>query len=90
MDSLPLPSRWIVHPLGLSLNQRISLKLLISFNANPALYRQDNRYVISRQGKPPDLIMEIASRRIGGTDVRDTPQVRHAGHPRVLPVRRDR
>ena len=68
-----MPSRWIFHPVGLSLNQRISPDLLISFNANPALYRQDNSYVISRQGKPPDLVMEIASRRTGGPDVRDKP-----------------
>ena len=47
--------------------------MLISFNANPALYRQDNIYVISRQGKPPDLVMEIASRRTGEIDTRDKP-----------------
>ena len=44
--------------------------MLVSFNANRALYRQDNGYIISRQGKPPDLVMEIASRR---TDVLDKP-----------------
>ena len=47
--------------------------MLISFNSDPALYRQDNSYVISRQGKPPDLVMEIASRRTGDTGVEDKP-----------------
>ena len=47
--------------------------MLISFNANPALYRQDNSYVISRQGNPPGLVMEIASRRTGEIDVEDKP-----------------
>ena len=41
--------------------------------ADPALYRQDNAYVISRQGKPPDLVMEIASRRTGRQDVENKP-----------------
>ncbi len=52
--------------------------MLVSFNSNPALYRQDNSYVISRQCKPPDLVMEIASMRTGGTDVEDKP-ARYSG-----------
>ena len=67
--------RYIVPDPGTPANQRISPDMLISFNANPALYRQDNSYIISRQGKPPDLVMEIASRRTGATDIRDKPAV---------------
>ena len=65
--------RYIVPTPGTPSNQRIAPDLLISFNANPALYRQDNSYVISRQDKPPDLVMEIASRRTGENDVEDKP-----------------
>ena len=65
--------RFIVPAPGTPSNQRISPDLLIAFNANPALYRQDNCYVISRRGKPPDLVMGIASRRTGETDVEDKP-----------------
>ena len=65
--------RFIVPMPGTPSNQRISPDLLIAFNTNPALYRQDNSYIISRQGKPPDLVMEIASRRTGETDVEDKP-----------------
>ena len=35
--------------------------LLIAFNADPAVYRESNAYVISEQGKPPDFVLEIAS-----------------------------
>ena len=35
--------------------------LLIAFNANPDVYRENNAYVISEQGKPPDFVLEIAS-----------------------------
>ena len=45
--------------------------LLIAFNVNPAAYRQSNAYIISEQGKPPDFVLEIASRRTGHTDVVD-------------------
>ena len=69
--------RYIVPAPGTPPSQRISPDLLISFNANPALYRRDNGYVISRQGKPPDLVMEIASERTGRNDVENKP-VRYA------------
>ena len=65
--------RYIIPEPGASAGQRIYPDMLVSFNSDPALYRQDNSYVISRQGKPPDLVMEIASRKTGGTDVEDKP-----------------
>ena len=42
--------------------------LLVSFNANLQALEQSNAYVISEQGKPPDFILEIASRRTRRTD----------------------
>ena len=65
--------RYIVPEPGTPANQRISPDMLVSFHADPALYRQDNGYVISRQAKPPDLVMEIASRRTGRQDVENKP-----------------
>ena len=65
--------RYIVPVPGTPSNQRIAPDMLISFNSDPALYWQDNGYVISRQGKPPDLVMEIASERTGKNDVEDKP-----------------
>ena len=43
--------------------------LLVSFRVNPAAYRDTNGYVISEQGKPPDLVLEIASPATGHIDV---------------------
>ncbi len=43
--------------------------LLVAFDVDPAAYRRSNAYVISEQGKPPDFVLEIASRRTGRIDV---------------------
>ena len=42
--------------------------LMIAFGVDPALYRQSNGYIISEQGKPPDFVLEVASRSTGGED----------------------
>ena len=51
---------------------RITLKylpnppgLLIAMGADPEAYRENNGYIISEQGKPPDFVLEIASRSTG-------------------------
>ena len=36
---------------------------------NPETYRDINAYIISEQGKPPDLVLEIASQATGHIDV---------------------
>ena len=43
--------------------------LMVAFNVNPAAYYRSNAYFISEQGKPPDFVLEIASRSTGRTDV---------------------
>ena len=43
--------------------------LFVAFGVDPAAYRRSNAYVISEQGKPPDFVLEIASRRTGRMDV---------------------
>ena len=42
--------------------------LLVAFDVNPADYKASNGYLISEQGKPPDFVLEIASRRTGRED----------------------
>ena len=37
--------------------------LLVAFDADPVAYDASNGYVVSEQGKPPDFILEVASRR---------------------------
>ena len=36
--------------------------LLVVFDADPAAYEARNGYIIEEQGKPPDFVMEVASR----------------------------
>ena len=43
--------------------------LLVDFGVDPALYKARNTYVISDQGKPPDLVLEVASPSTGRVDV---------------------
>ena len=43
--------------------------LFVAFDVDPAAYRRSNAYVISEQGKLPDFVLEIASRRTGRIDV---------------------
>ena len=42
--------------------------LMIAFGIDSALYRESNGYIISEQGKPPDFVLEIASRSTGRED----------------------
>ena len=43
--------------------------LLIAFNADPQLYDDNNGYIISEQGKPPDFVLEVASSGTGRRDI---------------------
>ena len=43
--------------------------LLAAFDVDPVAYRETNGYVVSEQGKPPDLVLEIASEGTGRIDV---------------------
>jgi Uma2 family endonuclease len=45
--------------------------LLVAFGVDPAAYKASNAYVISEQSKPPDFVLEIASRSSGRIDVTD-------------------
>ena len=36
--------------------------LLVAFNVDQERYRANNAYIISEQGKPPDFVLEVASR----------------------------
>ena len=43
--------------------------LLVAFDVRPALYAASNGYIVSEQGKPPDFILEVASRHTAGDDL---------------------
>ena len=42
--------------------------LMVVFDCDPAAYWSRNGYIISQQGKPPDFVLEIASRWTGTED----------------------
>ena len=42
--------------------------LLVAFDVDPDAYHARNGYVISEQGKPPDFILEVASRNTANVD----------------------
>ena len=48
--------------------------LLVAFGVDAKEYRRRNAYVISDQGKPPDFVLEIASRGTGRIDVTEKRQ----------------
>ena len=41
----------------------------MAFGADPAAFESSNGYIVEEQGKPPDLVLEIASERTGRVDV---------------------
>ena len=43
--------------------------LLVAFGVDPEAYYRSKAYVISEQGKPPDLVLEVASESTGAIDV---------------------
>ena len=43
--------------------------LLVAFNVDPVLYQDNNGYVITEQGKPPDFVLEVASPSTANTDL---------------------
>ena len=45
------------------------LKQFLGNGVNPAAYGEDNGYIISEQGKPPGLVLEIASEATGHIDI---------------------
>ena len=49
--------------------------LLIAFDVDPQAYHDSNAYVISEQGKPPDFVLEIASRHTGNEDTGEKREV---------------
>ena len=48
--------------------------LLVAFGVDPELYEDSNGYIVSEQGKPPDLALEIASRRTWRVDIEVKPE----------------
>ena len=63
--------RWIVASPEDNKARARRPDLLIAFNVSPQIYRENNGYVSSEQGKPPDFVLEVASESTGDTDTGD-------------------
>ena len=61
--------RFLTRVPGTPATDRMAPDLLIALGADPEIYRENNGYVISEQRKPPDFVLEIASRSTGRQDV---------------------
>ena len=48
--------------------------LLVAFGVDPELYEDNNGYIVSEQGRPPDLALEIASRHTWRVDIEEKPE----------------
>ena len=60
--------RWIIVEPGSFRDLARYPDLLIAFDVDPAAYAASNGYIISEQGKPPDFVLEVASRSTADTD----------------------
>ena len=60
--------RWIVAEPGTFQDLARYPDLLVSFDADPAIYKANNGYIVSEQGKPPDFVLEVASVSTANTD----------------------
>ena len=68
-DSTIFGSELFIAPSpGAPASMRRVPDLLIAFNADPELYRENNGYIVSEQSKPPDFVLEIASPSTGRED----------------------
>ena len=63
--------RFVVQQPGSPTQGRRIPDLLVAFDVDPQAYKENNGYCISVQGKPPDLVLEIASPSTGEIDITD-------------------
>ena len=63
--------RYLTRAPGAPASERMAPDPLIAFNVEPETYRENNGYIISEEGKPPDFVPEIASRSTGQHEVVD-------------------
>ena len=62
---------WIIAEPGAFRDLARYPDLLVAFNVDPALHKENNGYIVSEQGKPPDFVLEVASESTADIDVGD-------------------
>ena len=61
--------RYVVPGPAYVANESRYPDLLVAFDVDPAAYAASNGYIVSEQGKAPDFILEVASRRTASDDL---------------------
>ena len=85
--TLVTAERYVVPGPAYVANESRYPDLLVAFNVDPAAYEARNGYVVSEQGKAPDFILEVASRRTASDDRGEEGLLRGTGSRRVLAIR---
>lgn len=67
--TLVVAERWIVAHPDSDKSRARRPDLMIAFGVDPALYQDNNGYIVSEQGKPPDFVLEVASVSTAHEDV---------------------
>ena len=62
---------WIAQDADFDKRRARYPDLLVAFGVDPEIYRENNGYVVSEQGKAPDWVLEVASESTGENDVGD-------------------
>ena len=70
--------RYITRAPGAPATGRMAPDLLVAMGADPEACRESNGYVTREQGKPPDFVLETASKSTGRQDV-EVKRTRYAG-----------
>ncbi len=66
--TLVVADKWIVASPEYNRSRARRPDLLVAFDVSPEDYHASNGYIASEQGKPPDFVMEIASRSTAQMD----------------------
>ena len=67
--TLVAADRWVVPDTQFDKTRGRYPDLLVALGVDLALYRDNNGYIVSEQGKPPDLVLEVASESTAEADV---------------------
>ena len=63
--------RWVCPDTNFNKSRARVPDLLVAFNVNPQIYAENNGYIVSEQGKPPDFVLEVASVSTAHVDTGD-------------------
>ena len=66
--TIVVADKWIVASPEYNRSRARRPDLLVAFDVSPEDYHASNGYIVSEQGKPPDFVMEVASRSTAQMD----------------------